>query len=265
MNRYEEALECFHNVTNIEPNNKYVISNIGIILLRLNQFREAITHFDKILATDQDNEDVLIHKAEALINLDMPYEAIRHLGKTLAINPANLIAFEKLIALKSKSFTEIELEVSGMESINKSQIDKVEGSSKEIPDTIRNPNPIDNYEDLLVRGKVKEFNALRKMEDNALIFLEKIVLKNAKLAYINLSNADLTNVDLSNAFFTNSNLSHGDFSNSTLYGANFDNTNLKGAKLKDASIISASFNYAKNSPISIKEIRRRGGFIWAFG
>jgi TIR domain-containing protein/pentapeptide repeat protein len=121
---------------------------------------------------------------------------------------------------------------------------------------------VSSYRELLVQGKVEEFNKLREMENYDLIHLEKIILKGAKLPNINLSNADLSNADLSNALLNNANLSRTNFNNSSLYGAELVNADLKDAILEGAMIEAARFLNAKNLPISMNEIKSRGGTFW---
>ena len=60
--RFENALECFTNSLEIDPNYKYGWNNKGLALANMGKYEEAIECFDTALEIDQKFPDALYNK-----------------------------------------------------------------------------------------------------------------------------------------------------------------------------------------------------------
>ena len=90
--KYDEAIQYFDKVLEIDPKNVDALNNKGVSLGNLHKYDEAIQYFDKVLEIDPKNVDALNNKAAALIKLAKYDEAIQYLDKVLEIDPKNAIA-----------------------------------------------------------------------------------------------------------------------------------------------------------------------------
>lgn len=97
--KYEEAIEYYDKIIEIEPNNADAevnkglalneLVNKGVYLSYFGQPKEAITYYDKALAIDGNYTDALNNKAFALANLDRNEEALPIIEQVLESNSDN--------------------------------------------------------------------------------------------------------------------------------------------------------------------------------
>ena len=111
---------------------------------------------------------------------------------------------------------------------------------------------------LLKNGFVDEFNETRPHDQNKLLDLSEIDLRDSQITGANLSNADLTGADfseseLSNMDFSNSDLSSVDCKKAKLQNCNFINATLIGTKLNAAQIADCDFTDADFSGTDLSE------------
>ena len=69
---YEEAIQYFDKVLEIDPNNVDALNNKAAALTKLAKYDEAIQYFDKVLEIDPNNAIALSNK-KIVINRDIPY------------------------------------------------------------------------------------------------------------------------------------------------------------------------------------------------
>ncbi len=69
---YEKAIEYFLRAIDINPENYYVLNNLGLALIRTGDFQEAKTHLEK--AVEQDPQEAFIYN-----NLGIVYENLNQL------------------------------------------------------------------------------------------------------------------------------------------------------------------------------------------
>ena len=90
--KYDEAIQYFDKILEIDPKNVDALNNKGVSLGNLHKYDEAIQYFDKVLEINPKNVDALNNKAAALIKLAKYDEAIQYLDKILEIDPKNAVA-----------------------------------------------------------------------------------------------------------------------------------------------------------------------------
>jgi len=75
--KYEEALEIFERLLDMNPNIPEAWNNKGVALYRLGRAEEAIECYDRSLAIDPENMDALRNKGLALHSLGRMEEALQ--------------------------------------------------------------------------------------------------------------------------------------------------------------------------------------------
>jgi tetratricopeptide (TPR) repeat protein len=85
--RYEEAIQYYDKVLEIEPNDVYVLYNKGNAFYSLGNYTEAIQYFDKALEIEPRLVEALTNKGLALADLGKYQEAIQYYDKALEIEP----------------------------------------------------------------------------------------------------------------------------------------------------------------------------------
>ena len=67
--KYDEALEYYNKVLEIDPSNLYSLNSIGNIFVNIEQYDKAIEYLEKVLAIDPENVDALKNQAIILREL----------------------------------------------------------------------------------------------------------------------------------------------------------------------------------------------------
>jgi uncharacterized protein YjbI with pentapeptide repeats len=96
-----------------------------------------------------------------------------------------------------------------------------------------------SYQELLLDGKVEEFNRKRKNEDLAPPYLPRINLSGKTLIGVDLHDANLTEAKLNNAKLIGANLIGAVLKNTDLSSANLRGSDLYGANLSGANLTEA--------------------------
>ena len=104
---YDEAIQYFDKVLEIDPKNVDALNNKGVSLGNLHKYDEAIQYFDKVLEIDPKNVEALNNKAAALIKLAKYDDAIQYFDKVLEIDPKNAIALsnKKIVLNRDVSYS----------------------------------------------------------------------------------------------------------------------------------------------------------------
>jgi tetratricopeptide (TPR) repeat protein len=92
LGRYEEAVECFDKVLEINPKDAEALNNKGSSLIKMNRYEEAVECFDEALTIDPHNFVTHYNKGIALGKLGRYEEAIRSYDETIKIVPDYAIA-----------------------------------------------------------------------------------------------------------------------------------------------------------------------------
>lgn len=85
--RYEEALQCFDKVLQIDPEFGDAWYQEGLVFSTLGVPGEAVKYFDKALEINPDNEDALYNDGLALFRLGRYSEAVEHFNRVLELDP----------------------------------------------------------------------------------------------------------------------------------------------------------------------------------
>jgi len=93
LGRYEEALEAYDKSLELDPKLKIAWDNKGGILSYLNRYDEAIDAYNKALEVDTNYSDAWYNKGWALHGLGRYEEALEAYDKTLELNPRYLKAW----------------------------------------------------------------------------------------------------------------------------------------------------------------------------
>jgi tetratricopeptide (TPR) repeat protein len=93
LNKLEDSLDVFINVSNLNPKFVVPLNNIGVILNRLNRFQEALEYFNRALNINPDLNYVLNNKASSLLGLCKFEEALDLVNNNLVLNPEDGIAW----------------------------------------------------------------------------------------------------------------------------------------------------------------------------
>lgn len=72
LNRFEDALQCYNKTIKLNPNNSFVYTNKGLLLVDLNKHEEAIECLDKATALNPNN--VLAYTKKFFIKFNMFYQ-----------------------------------------------------------------------------------------------------------------------------------------------------------------------------------------------
>ena len=109
LGKYEEAIEAFDKVIDMDPSNSYAWNNKGYALNNLGRYEDGLQAFAKALEMDHNNIDAWNNKAWALNNLERYEDALLASEKALEIDPNNFLASgNKIIALLGLSINNIE-------------------------------------------------------------------------------------------------------------------------------------------------------------
>jgi tetratricopeptide (TPR) repeat protein len=85
LEKYEEAVECFDRVLDLQSNNSIALYKKGLCLLRLRRYEEAIAYCSKAIELEPNNVDALINKGDALVSLQKFNEGVRDFARVLLI------------------------------------------------------------------------------------------------------------------------------------------------------------------------------------
>jgi len=96
QNRYEEAVKCYNECTDIDPENVAVYTNRALCYLRLNQHELAIVDTTEALRLQPDNVKALFRRALAKKALCQYDSAARDLFALQKIEPKNVAAKKEL-------------------------------------------------------------------------------------------------------------------------------------------------------------------------
>jgi hypothetical protein len=69
LGHYDEAIQWYDKVLNIDPTNISALNNKGVALYNLGHYDEAIQWYDKVLAIDPNDSDAKYNKSIALLSL----------------------------------------------------------------------------------------------------------------------------------------------------------------------------------------------------
>ena len=92
--KYDEAIQNYDKVLQIEPNNTAALVNKGLASSDLNRYDEAIQYYDKALHIEPNDTDALINKGTALYDLERYDESIQYYDKVLHIDPNDTDALD---------------------------------------------------------------------------------------------------------------------------------------------------------------------------
>ena len=87
--RYEEAVQCFDKVLQIDPEFEDAWYQEGLVFSTIGAPGEAVKYFDKALEINPDNEDALYNEGLALFRLKKYSEAMEYFDKVLELDPNN--------------------------------------------------------------------------------------------------------------------------------------------------------------------------------
>ena len=90
--KYDEALQYFDKVLDIDPSNVNALNNKGLALDHLQRYDEALQYFDKALTIDPSSFSALNNKGTALDHLQRYDEALQYFDKALTIDPSSVNA-----------------------------------------------------------------------------------------------------------------------------------------------------------------------------
>ena len=103
--RYNDALDIFDQILEIDPNNVKALINRSAVLITIGENEKGISDADKILTIEPNNIKALSNKATGLANIGYTYDAIATFEKGLEIDPNNT----KLIDGRNNLFQIIDL------------------------------------------------------------------------------------------------------------------------------------------------------------
>lgn len=109
--KYQEALTCYNQALQLDPNNTTLYNNRGLCYLRLGQFQELKANCDTLLRIDPRNTKALFNRATAWVqegNLDA---AIQDLRLALDLTPTDPEIQTRLSKLEARRADQISTEV----------------------------------------------------------------------------------------------------------------------------------------------------------
>jgi tetratricopeptide (TPR) repeat protein len=83
-----DALKLYNKALSFQPNATDILSNKGMLLIKMQKYDEAIKVFDKVLDLDPNNVAGLYNKGVSLEKLGNAYEADKYHKAALKINPS---------------------------------------------------------------------------------------------------------------------------------------------------------------------------------
>lgn len=81
LERYDEALDCFNGILNLDRDNSLVLGNLGGVYYCLEKYEEANKYCDRAIALEPDNRKFLNLKGMILAKLNKEIEAISYFQK----------------------------------------------------------------------------------------------------------------------------------------------------------------------------------------
>ena len=87
--RYNDALNVFDHILEIDPNNVKALINRSAVLITIGQNYGAIDDVNRILTIDPNNVKALSNKGISLANIGYTYDAIANFEKAIDIDPNN--------------------------------------------------------------------------------------------------------------------------------------------------------------------------------
>lgn len=84
---YEMAMKYYDKALSLDPNNTDILTNKGIILMKLEKYNEALVLFDDILHIKPDSVGALYNTALSLDKLGRYEEATRYYAAANTIDP----------------------------------------------------------------------------------------------------------------------------------------------------------------------------------
>ena len=87
--RYNDALNVFDHILEIDPNNVKALINRSAVLITIGQNYGAIDDVNRILTIDPNNVKALSNKGISLANIGYTYDAIANFEKAIEIDPNN--------------------------------------------------------------------------------------------------------------------------------------------------------------------------------
>lgn len=100
--KFQDALQYFDKILNIDPNEPIALGNKGAALTQLNRYEEALVFYNKALQIDPTNTNTLNNMAASLFQLGRINESLQTLDKILEIEPTNV----NVLILKGKVLSE---------------------------------------------------------------------------------------------------------------------------------------------------------------
>ncbi|MFX1395340.1 MAG: tetratricopeptide repeat protein [Promethearchaeota archaeon] len=95
LEQYEEALECSDKILEIDINYKAAINQKGVCLLHLKQIDESLKYFNKLLEFDSQDPYALNNKGLCLLILEQYEEALECFNKILEVDQNNIRAINQ--------------------------------------------------------------------------------------------------------------------------------------------------------------------------
>jgi len=105
QSRFNEAIEVFDQILEIDPNNVKALINRSAVLIEIGQNEKAIYDANRILTIDPNNVKALSNKGTALANMGYSHDAISTFEKAIELDPNN----QKLINARNFIFSFIDL------------------------------------------------------------------------------------------------------------------------------------------------------------
>ena len=105
QSRFNEAIEVFDQILEIDPNNVKALINRSAVLIEIGQNEKALYDTNRILTIDPNNIKALSNKGTALANIGYSYDAISTFEKAIELDPNN----QKLINARNAIFPFIDL------------------------------------------------------------------------------------------------------------------------------------------------------------
>ena len=87
--RYNEALDVFDQILEIDSDNVKALNHKGALLVKMENFQQSLEYFDKAIIIEPNNIKILKNKAIALSHLNQHAKAIAIYEKILELEPAN--------------------------------------------------------------------------------------------------------------------------------------------------------------------------------
>ena len=84
--RNEEAIVCYQNTIQIDPNHKRSHYNLGLIFANLGEHEKAINHFNTTISLDQYHKDSIFEKGLVLLGMGELHESQTMFDKVLEID-----------------------------------------------------------------------------------------------------------------------------------------------------------------------------------